>query len=54
MGPTPLPEKFSMRKIVAELFSSLDGVVTSPDQWHGPYHNEEMEQDISATYAINH
>ncbi|MGW4963474.1 hypothetical protein ACWEPL_40185 [Nonomuraea sp. NPDC004186] len=27
-----------MRKIVAELFSSLDGVVGSPDRWHGPFH----------------
>jgi dihydrofolate reductase len=40
-----------MRKIVAELFSSLDGVVASPDQWHGPYHSEEMEQDIQAGLA---
>ncbi|MGW0194066.1 dihydrofolate reductase family protein [Nonomuraea sp. NPDC003201] len=37
-----------MRKIVAELFSSLDGVVGSPDQWHGPFHDEEMEQQIEA------
>ncbi|GAA3620119.1 dihydrofolate reductase family protein [Nonomuraea rosea] len=40
-----------MRKIVAELFMSLDGVVGSPDQWHGPYHSEEMEHDIQAGLA---
>lgn len=42
-----------MRKIVAELFSSLDGVVASPDQWHGPYHSAEMEQDIQAGLAAS-
>lgn len=31
-----------MRKIVAALFISLDGVVESPDQWHFPYFNDEM------------
>ncbi|MFC4117138.1 dihydrofolate reductase family protein [Nonomuraea zeae] len=40
-----------MRKIVAELFSSLDGVVAAPDQWHGPYHNDEIERDIQAGLA---
>lgn len=40
-----------MRKIVADLFSSLDGVVAAPDQWHGPYHNAEMERDIQAGLA---
>ena len=31
-----------MRKIVASLFISLDGVVEAPDQWHFPYFNDEM------------
>ncbi|WP_405532888.1 hypothetical protein OG592_36720 [Streptomyces avidinii] len=31
-----------MRKIKAQLFISLDGVVEAPDQWHFPYFNEEM------------
>jgi dihydrofolate reductase len=31
-----------MRKIVASLFMSLDGVIEAPDQWHFPYFNEEM------------
>jgi dihydrofolate reductase len=35
-----------MRKIVAGLFISLDGVVESPDRWHFPYFNDEMGQAI--------
>jgi dihydrofolate reductase len=31
-----------MGKIVSELFSSLDGVVSSPDKWHGRYFTPEM------------
>jgi dihydrofolate reductase len=31
-----------VRKIVASLFISLDGVVEAPDQWHFPYFNDEM------------
>lgn len=31
-----------MRKILATMFISLDGVVEAPDQWHFPYFNEEM------------
>ena len=31
-----------MRKIVAGMFISLDGVVEAPDQWHFPYFNDEM------------
>jgi dihydrofolate reductase len=38
-----------MRKIVAGLFISLDGVVEAPDQWHFPYFNEEMGAAVDAT-----
>lgn len=31
-----------MRKIVAGLFISLDGVVEAPETWHFPYYNDEM------------
>jgi dihydrofolate reductase len=31
-----------MKKIVAGMFISLDGVVEAPDQWHFPYFNDEM------------
>jgi dihydrofolate reductase len=32
-----------MRKIVAGLLLSLDGVYESPEKWHFPYFNDEME-----------
>ncbi|MEU0566921.1 dihydrofolate reductase family protein [Nonomuraea sp. NPDC005983] len=37
-----------MRKIVAGLFISLDGVVESPEKWHFPYFNDEMGQSVGA------
>jgi dihydrofolate reductase len=38
-----------MRKITADLFISLDGVVEAPDQWHFPYFNDEMGAAVEAT-----
>ncbi|NUK13128.1 dihydrofolate reductase family protein [Streptomyces lunaelactis] len=38
-----------MRKITAQLFISLDGVVEAPDQWHFPYFNDEMGAAVDAT-----
>jgi dihydrofolate reductase len=35
-----------MRKIVAGLFVSLDGVIESPETWHFPYFNDEMGQVV--------
>jgi dihydrofolate reductase len=40
-----------MRKIVANFFISLDGVVESPDQWHFPYFDEQMGAAIGAGIA---
>ena len=40
-----------MRKIVAGLFISLDGVVEAPDQWHFPYFNDEMGEVVGAQMA---
>jgi hypothetical protein len=37
-----------MRRITAELFMSLDGVVEAPDQWHFPYFNHEMGAAVDA------
>jgi dihydrofolate reductase len=37
-----------MRKIVAGLFVSLDGVMEAPDTWHFPYFNDEMGAAIGA------
>ena len=32
----------AVRKIIASLFISLDGVIEAPEQWHFPYFNDEM------------
>jgi dihydrofolate reductase len=40
-----------MRKIVAGLFMSLDGVVESPQSWHFPYMNDEMGAAVAETMA---
>ena len=37
-----------MRKIVAGLFISLDGVVEAPQDWHFPYFNDEMGEAVAA------
>jgi dihydrofolate reductase len=42
-----------MRKIVANFFISLDGVVERPDQWHFPYFNEEMGEVVGAGMAAS-
>ncbi|MEA2447404.1 MAG: hypothetical protein QOK47_1041 [Actinomycetota bacterium] len=38
-----------MKKIIAGLFISLDGVVEAPDQWHFPYFNDEMGAAVNAS-----
>ncbi|MGH2534663.1 MAG: dihydrofolate reductase family protein [Thermomicrobiales bacterium] len=40
-----------MRKIVAGLFISLDGVYESPDKWHFPYFNDEMGEAVDSKMA---
>jgi len=40
-----------MRKIVAGLFMSLDGVVEAPEKWTGPYFNDEIGQEIGSVMA---
>lgn len=42
-----------MRKIVAGLFVSLDGVFEAPDQWHFPYWSDEMEEAIGSQMAAS-
>ena len=37
-----------MRRIKANFFISLDGVVESPDKWHFPYFNDEMGGAVAA------
>lgn len=40
-----------MRKIIAGLFISLDGVVEAPETWHFPYFNEEMGEAVGTPLA---
>ncbi|MFE6131832.1 dihydrofolate reductase family protein [Streptomyces sp. NPDC056437] len=40
-----------MKKIIAQLFISLDGVVEAPDQWHFPYFNDEMGAAVDAALS---
>ena len=40
-----------MRKIVAGLFMSLDGVVEAPNEWVGPYFDEEVGQTVGSLMA---
>lgn len=47
----PGVEEISMRKIVAGLFVSLDGVYEAPDQWHFPYFNDEMGEAVDEQIA---
>lgn len=42
-----------MRKIVAGLFMSLDGVVESPEQWQFPSFNDEMGQALGSSMAAS-
>ena len=42
-----------MRKIVAGLFMSLDGVVEAPETWHFPYFNDEMGEIVGDQLAAS-
>jgi dihydrofolate reductase len=35
-----------VRKIIAGLFITLDGVVEAPEKWNPPYYDEEMSQAV--------
>jgi hypothetical protein len=40
-----------MRRIIAGLFTSIDGVVDTPQEWNTPYFNEGIGQTIGASMA---
>jgi dihydrofolate reductase len=42
-----------MRKAIASEFVSLDGVFEAPDQWHFPYFDEEMGEEIGRAMAAS-
>ena len=44
-------EDIEMRKIIAGLFISLDGVVESPQNWQLPYFNDELGAAVGSLMA---
>jgi dihydrofolate reductase len=40
-----------MKKVIAGLFISVDGVVEDPHLWHFPYFNDEMGVAVDATFS---
>ena len=40
-----------MRRIIAGLFMTLDGVVEAPERWTGPYFNDEVGGEIGSMIA---
>lgn len=42
-----------MRKIVSGLFISLDGVTEEPNEWMGPWFNDELGTEVSRQIAAN-
>ncbi len=42
-----------MRKIVAGLFITLDGVMESPEKWQFPYSNDEMGEVVGSQMAAS-
>jgi dihydrofolate reductase len=42
-----------MRKVVAGLFMSLDGVVESPEKWQFPWFNDEMGEIVESQMAAS-
>jgi dihydrofolate reductase len=53
-GPQPPREhreERKMRRIVARLFVSLDGVTEAPEKWTSPYFNEQVGQELGAQMA---
>ena len=40
-----------MRKIIAGLFMTLDGVVEAPEKWNPPYYDDEMGQAVMPQLA---
>jgi dihydrofolate reductase len=40
-----------MRKIVAGLFSTLDGVIEAPEKWNPPYYDDELNRAVMPLIA---
>jgi dihydrofolate reductase len=50
-GAEIIGKEFTVRKIVAGLFVSLDGVVENPQDWHFPYFNDEMGESVGKSMS---
>ena len=40
-----------MRKIIAGMFITLDGVVEAPEKWNPPYYDDELNQAVMPRIA---
>jgi dihydrofolate reductase len=40
-----------MRKIISNVFISLDGVIDGLEEWHFPYFNDEMGAAVDAVFS---
>ena len=40
-----------MRKIIAGMFITLDGVVEAPEKWNPPYYDDELNQAVMPRLA---
>jgi dihydrofolate reductase len=40
-----------MRKIIAGMFITLDGVIEAPEKWNPPYYDDQMTQAVQAQMA---
>ena len=41
-----------MRKIIAGMFITLDGVVEAPEKWNPPYYDDELNQAVMPLLAL--
>ncbi|MDF5754495.1 dihydrofolate reductase family protein [Spongiactinospora sp. TRM90649] len=39
-----------MRKIIAQLFVSVDGVMEAPEDWHFPYYDDQMGEVVAEQF----
>jgi hypothetical protein len=46
-------KEHTVRKIIAGLWLSLDGVMESPEQWSFPFMNDEVGQALGAQFAAS-
>jgi dihydrofolate reductase len=40
-----------MRKIIAGMFMTLDGIIGAPEKWNLPYYDDEMTQTVASQLA---